>query len=279
MQFHKYHGTGNDFIIFEATNLRSVDYTDLARRGCNRHLGIGSDGMIVVEKSDVADIQMIFYNADGSRATMCGNGIRCFAKFVTDYQLVKQKNFTVETLAGIMKVEVAHISDYESRVRVNLGHPIFEHQAIPKDSMTTRYMNQPLSIDGELYHISTLIIGTIHTVLFVDDFTNLNMESIGGKIEHHPLFPLKTNVNFCQVINQDKINVVTWEKGVGLTLACGTGAAASAITSSILYGCDYEQTVKVAGGELLIQQQNEEVFMTGPATLICQGEYYLPSII
>lgn len=279
MKFHKYHGTGNDFIIFEAIDLQSVDYTDLAKRVCDRHLGIGSDGMIVVEKSDVADIQMIFYNADGSRATMCGNGIRCFAIFVTDYQLVKRHEFTVETLAGIMKVEVVHSSDYESRVRVNLGQPIFEHHAIPKTSITTRYMNQPISIDSELYHISTLIIGTIHTVLFVDDFTTLNMESIGGKIEQHPLFPMKTNVNFCQVINQDKINVVTWEKGVGLTLACGTGAAASAIVSTLLYGCDSEQKVKVAGGELLIQQQNEEIFMAGPATLICQGEYYFPRII
>lgn len=279
MKFHKYHGTGNDFIIFEATNLQSVDYVDLSKRVCNRHLGIGSDGMIVVEKSDVADIQMIFYNADGSRATMCGNGIRCFSKFVTDYQLVKRHEFTVETLAGIMKVEVVQISDYESQVRVNLGQPIFEHQGIPKGSMMNTYMNQPLSIDSQLYRISTLIIGTIHTVLFVDDFTKLNMESVGGKIEQHPLFPLKTNVNFCQVINQDKINVVTWEKGVGLTLACGTGAAASAIISSILYGCSCEQKVKVAGGELLIQQQNEGIFMTGPAALICQGEYYFSRII
>lgn len=273
LRFEKYQGTGNDFIIFEMSELEGLQYSLLAKKVCNRCFGIGADGMIVVAPSKIASIYMIFYNADGSIATMCGNGIRCFAKYVYDHQLVKTKVFTVETLAGVLTVEIVESDDVKSLVRVNMGRPEYIHEAIPVLQIGDEFINQVIEVDGQDYTVSSLVMGTIHTVLFVDHIDEKKVARLGEAIENHSLYPLKTNVNFCKIIDSQNIEVVTWEKGVGITLACGTGSAACALLSQRLYGCENEVTVHVKGGTLLMQQQVDGMYMTGPSTLICSGEY------
>ncbi|SCJ98859.1 Diaminopimelate epimerase [uncultured Clostridium sp.] len=272
IKFQKFHGTGNDFIIFKESDLRIDDYSILAKRVCDRHFGIGADGMIIISESTNADIRMKFYNADGSIASMCGNGIRCFSKFVYDNKLVDKKKFTVETLAGIMKPEVIVENNEVTFVKVNLGKPVFLSNEIPKGN-NSYFINEEIKVEGIDLAISSLVVGTIHTILFVNDFSDVDIKAIGYSIEHNKIFPIKTNVNFCKVIDRENIEVITWEKGVGITLACGTGAASSAVISTILKGCANKLNVKVLGGNLIIEQKDEEIFMTGPAEFICRGEY------
>lgn len=271
--FQKFQGTGNDFIIFKAEDVKSMDFSELAQKVCDRHFGIGADGMIVVAKSSIADIKMCFYNADGSIATMCGNGIRCFSKFVYEEGIINKTDFEVETLAGIMKIQINEQKDKVISVKVNLGKPVFLSKEIPKNPDDEHYLNMEIIIDGQKLYISSLVIGTIHTVLFVEEFDYIESARIGGLIENHEIFPMKTNVNFCRIVDMENIEVLTWEKGVGLTLACGTGAAACFIISGILHNCRKKVTVKVKAGSLIFEDISGQIFMTGPAELICKGEY------
>ena len=273
LRFEKYQGTGNDFVIFEMSELDGLQHSLLAQKVCNRRFGIGADGMIVVAPSKVATMQMIFYNADGSIATMCGNGIRCFAKYVTDHELVKTKVFTVETLAGILTLEIIESDDLTSLVRVNMGSAIYQHESVPLPGDGDKFINQMLEVDGVPYTVSSLFMGTIHTVLFMDNIDEEAAARIGAAIENHPLYPNKTNVNLCKVVDSKNIDVLTWEKGVGITLACGTGSAACTLLSQDLYDCETSVTVHVKGGNLLMERVGEEIYMTGPATLICKGQY------
>ena len=274
IKFQKFQGTGNDFIIINESDLTNEDYSDLAKKICDRHYGVGADGMIVVSESTKADIRMKFYNADGSIASMCGNGIRCFSKFVYENGLINRKSFDVETLAGIMKPEVIVDDDGKvTFVKVNLGKPIFTSKEIPLSNANKYFIDEEIIVGENCLNISSLVIGTIHTVLFVNDFNDLDIKYIGQSIGYNNIFPAKTNVNFCKIINDKNIEVITWEKGVGITLACGTGAAASAIVSSILKNCDKKVNVKVLGGNLVIEQKDNEIFMTGDAEFICRGEY------
>lgn len=273
IEFYKFQGAGNDFIIFEESKINIGNYSELAKNVCDRHFGIGADGMIIVSKSETADIRMKFYNADGSIATMCGNGIRCFSKFVYENNIVNSKKFTVETLGGIMRAEVIAEDNKVNLVKINMGRPKFLSDELPKSKNNEYFINEDIIVDNKIFKISSLIIGTIHTVLFVDDFLEMNIERMGNIIENYKLFPKKTNVNFCKVIDKENIEVVTWEKGVGITLACGTGAAAAAIISMIVNNCNKKISVKVKGGNLLIEQIGTDVFMTGEAKLICKGEY------
>ncbi len=279
LTFEKYQGTGNDFIIFKMSELEGLQYSVLAQHICHRRFGVGADGMIVLAPSKVASVQMIFYNADGSIATMCGNGIRCFAKYVTDHQLVGTKVFTVETLAGILTIEMVEDSVEESLVRVNMGRPEYIHETVPALASGNEFVNQVITVNDEEYTVSSLFIGTIHTVLFVDNIDEEEAARIGEMIEHCPLYPLKTNVNFCKVIDAQTIEVLTWEKGVGITLACGTGSAACAHLSQRLYGCENKVTVYVKGGTLIMEQKTAGMYMTGPATFICRGEYANKTLI
>lgn len=273
LKFCKYQGTGNDFIIVKQSEIDGVTYSSLAKNVCDRRFGIGADGMIVVAPSTVADIRMIFYNADGSIATMCGNGIRCFAKYVYDHGLVGQTSFSVETLAGVLTVELVSMTNEESNVRVNMGCPCYVHPAVPKVTSDGKFINQTIELEGEPYTISSLFIGTIHTVMFVSEIDEKMAIHLGELIENHAMYPQKTNVNFCRVIDPHHIEVLTWEKGVGLTLACGTGSAACAVLSRQLYQCDQSITVSIKGGTLLMEQEEDGVYMTGPARLICTGQY------
>lgn len=273
LRFEKYEGTGNDFIIFEMSELEGLQYPLLAQKVCDRRFGIGADGMIVISPSTVASIQMIFYNADGSLATMCGNGIRCFAKYVYDHQLVDTKVFTVETLAGIFNVEIIENEEAKSMVCVNMGRPNYFDSSVPTLESGEPFINQVIEIDQVPYTVSSLFMGTIHTVLFVEEINEFEVVRLGSAIENHPLYPMKTNVNFCKIIDSNHLDVVTWEKGVGMTLACGTGSVACAFLSQKLYDCEKKIVVQVKGGELVMELLGDEMYMTGPTTFICKGEY------
>lgn len=273
LRFEKYEGTGNDFIIFEMSELEGLQYSLLAQKVCDRRFGIGADGMIVVSPSTVASIQMIFYNADGSLATMCGNGIRCFAKYVYDHQLVDTKVFTVETLAGIFNVEIIENEEATSQVCVNMGRPNYFDSSVPTLESGEPFINQVIEIDQVPYTVSSLFMGTIHTVLFVEEIDEFEVVRLGSAIENHPLYPMKTNVNFCKIIDSNHLDVVTWEKGVGMTLACGTGSVACAFLSQKLYDCEKKIVVHVKGGELVMELVGDDIYMTGPTTFICKGEY------
>ncbi len=273
LRFEKLHGTGNDFIVFNGLNDKIPEYSKLALKVCDRHFGIGADGMIVVEQSEKADIKMIFYNADGSEAPMCGNGIRCFAKYVYDNGLIFKSLFTVETLGGIMKPELIIKNNEVVSVRVDLGTPILSTDSFPIHTDEIEFIDKKIEINNTTYRISSLFIGTIHTVIKVDSLNDIELNEIGPIIETYPLFPQKTNVNFCEILDSNNIKVLTWERGAGQTLACGTGAAATAIICSKLYNTNKDVDIHVLGGTLNIVQENNHIFMTGPAQLICKGEY------
>ena len=273
IKFQKFQGTGNDFIIVGADDLHQINHSTLAKQICHRTLGIGADGLIIVDKSEVADCKMIFFNADGSEATMCGNGIRCFAKYIYDQDILNKTLFTVETLAGVMTVRIVSSGTVESLVEVNLGYPKFDHKTIPKVETSSYYLNQPVLIEDETYSLSSIVIGTIHTVVFVEQLDEDLAKKVGPLIENHSLFPFKTNVNFCKVIDSNTLSILTWEKGAGLTLACGTGACACSILSQLLNETSTNVDVKVLGGTLNIELSECGCLMTGPATFIASGEY------
>lgn len=261
LKFEKYHGTGNDFIIFE--NSKGFDPSKLAQNVCDRHFGIGADGMMIVENSEVADVKMVFYNADGSIAPMCGNGIRCFAKYVYDHKIVGDQEFNVETLAGIMKVDLETDENQNTRVTINLGLPNFNNVA---GEVT-------LEVDDVTFDLSTLTMGTLHCVVFTENLDALDIEKYGKALESHSLFPLKINVNFVEVVNLNTIKVSTFERGVGKTLSCGTGSAASVAVSNLKGFTHKKVNVHVPGGALVIESKEEGILMTGPAELICAGDY------
>jgi len=275
LKFEKLQGTGNDFIIFNGIENKLPNHNELAKKVCSRNFGIGADGMMVVEKSKIADIKMLFYNADGTQAPMCGNGIRCFSKYIYENKIVKDESFTVETLGGIMKPQVIIEDNKIKSVKVNLGNPVFSSKDIPIDTDDENFIDKKLKVGEKNLNISGLVIGTIHTVIFVDDFNKINIEQLGPVVEKHKVFPLKTNVNFVKIIDKKNIEVNTWERGVGITLACGTGAAASAVVSSILHGTEKTLSVHVKGGKLIIEQIDGAIYMTGPAEKICEGEFFI----
>ncbi|WP_427338540.1 diaminopimelate epimerase [Caloranaerobacter sp. DY30410] len=274
LEFTKMHGLGNDFIIFDGINQNLPNHNELAKKVCDRHFGIGADGMMVVKRSSNSDIKMLFYNADGSQAPMCGNGIRCFAKYVFDKKLVKNKEFEVETLAGIMRPRIMSSEEKISFVEVNLGKAYFSPKIIHANTDKEKILDESIEIDGNIFRISAVVVGSVHAVIFVDDLDKIDINVIGCKIENHQLFSNKINVNFCKIIDNTNLQVLTWERGVGQTLACGTGAASAAVISNILYNTSKKVKVHLLGGTVEIEQRNNEVFMTGPAEIICQGVYY-----
>ena len=261
LKFEKYHGTGNDFIIVE--NYDGVTPSKLTQKMCERHFGIGADGLMCVESSEIADVKMGFYNADGSIAPMCGNGIRCFAKYVYDHKIVIKPQFSVETLAGIMKVDLDTDAHQNTYVTINMGAPDFKN--------AFGVLN--LVVDDISFKLSTLVIGTLHAIIFIEKLETFDVEKYGKAIESHPLFPERINVNFVEVVNPQTIKVSTYERGVGRTLSCGTGATASVIIANQLGLTDPKVNVQVPGGQLTIDASEGCVFMTGPAVHICSGEY------
>ncbi|MEZ0537819.1 diaminopimelate epimerase [Caldicellulosiruptoraceae bacterium PP1] len=275
MLFSKMHGLGNDFIVLDVRQSPDKDYNSLAIKMCDRHLGIGADGLLLVLNSDKADIKMRIINSDGSEAEMCGNGIRCFAKYVFERGIVRKEKFTVETLAGIMEPElILDEVGLVEKVKVNMGSPDFNPQNIPMLLDSKDAINVPIEVDGKEYKITSILMGVPHTMLFVDDINNIDIHALGPKIEKHKLFPKKTNVNFVEVKDNQNIIVRTWERGAGATMACGTGSCASVIASHLNGYTQRKANVHLYAGILNIEWTEDNiVYMTGPATEVFVGEY------
>lgn len=266
MKFTKMHGLGNDFVVFVDKDGANKDFSDLAVRLCDRHTGIGADGIMVVVPSAVADTRMRIINADGSEAEMCGNGIRCFAKYVYERGIITKDSFTIETLAGIMKPSLTIESGVVTLVTVDMGKPIFEARQIPMDSEAAIVKKFPVQVEDTTYEVSSVLMGVPHTEVFVNDVTTVPLTTLGPKLEKHELFPRGTNVNFVQVVDKDHIKVRTWERGAGATLACGTGCCASVVMAYENGLTNREVDVDVYLGTLHIRYEEDgSVFMTGPA--------------
>jgi len=276
MEFTKMEAAGNDFVVFDGFKYKIKDYGQLALKACDRHFSVGADGILVCEASDVADIKMVYYNSDGSRGEMCGNGIRCFSKYVYEKGLVDKKIFTVETLAGIKTIWLE--TDSENRVktvRVNMGKPLFEAKDIPVELDRERVIEETMDINGQKIVFSSLLVGVPHTVIFVDDINSVDVNELGRKIEVHPMFPRKTNVNFIEVVDRENINIYTWERGAGRTLGCGTGSCASVVVGNITGKLNNNVHVRTEGGKLEVQLEEDfEIYMKGGANRICDGVFY-----
>ncbi|ERM92379.1 MULTISPECIES: diaminopimelate epimerase [Caldanaerobacter] len=271
MRFTKMHGLGNDFIVIEA--VEGVDYSELAVKLCDRHFGIGADGLLVVEPSHIADIKMRIFNADGSEAEMCGNGSRCFAKYVYEKGIVSKQKMTVETLAGVIMPELFVENGKVKSVKVYMGSPIFESSKIPVKSEKQKFIDEPVKIDGKTYRLSSVRVGVPHTILFVSSFEESFMKELGPKIEKSSLFPEGTNVDFVKVEDEENISVRTWERGVGLTLACGSGASASAVVSSLLGRTRRSVNVHFKAGVLLVEwKEDNSIYLSGEVEEVFRGE-------
>lgn len=275
MNFHKYVAAGNDFILFNGINKDYGNHNELALKICNRHFGIGADGMMIVESSRVADVKMLYYNSDGSQGEMCGNGIRAFSKYIYDYNIVENKNISIETLAGIKYIDI--ITDElnkADRIKVDMGYPIFEGEKIPININKEKVIEEIIVINGKDYRFSALTVGVPHAVIFIEDIDKININDLGKKIETHPLFPKKANVNFVKVIDKDNINIYTWERGAGRTLGCGTGSCASVVIGNIIGNLHNKVNVNTEGGKLIIELNKDyKIVMIGNAIHIAKGEF------
>lgn len=276
MKLTKMHGLGNDFLVFFDDAGRTTDYTDLAVKACHRHTGIGADGLLVVSPSTVADIHMRIINSDGSEAEMCGNGIRCFAKYAYDRGYIKKEKFTVETLAGIMTPEIIAEHGKAKLIKVNMGKPTFKASEIPMNVDLDEVKNYPVTVDGETYTVSSVLLGVPHTEVFVSDVAAVPLRELGPRLEKHELFPKGTNVNFVEVVDETRVKVRTWERGAGATLACGTGSCSSVVMAYENGLTGRHVDVELYLGVLRVDYEEDgTVYMTGPAEEVFEVDYVL----
>lgn len=281
LNFTKMEGLGNDYVYVNCFKETVPNPSELSIKISDRHFGIGSDGLILIKPSEVADFTMEMYNADGSQSEMCGNGIRCVGKYVYDYGLTDKEEISVETLAGIKYLKfVIDRKDASDRgtvamVTVNMGEPIFKSNEVPVDlgKELDMVLDYPVTIDGKEYNITCVSMGNPHCITYVDDTDSFPLEEIGPKFESNPIFPRRVNAEFVQVVSRDYLKMRVWERGSGETLACGTGTCAT-VVASILNGLtEDEVTVRLLGGELIIKWDRETnlVYMTGPAKVVFDG--------
>ncbi|BAK46072.1 diaminopimelate epimerase [Clostridium sp. SY8519] len=280
MKFTKMHGCGNDYVYVNCFEEHLEDPNGVSKYVSDRHFGIGSDGLICIHPSDQADFRMAMYNADGSEGAMCGNGIRCVAKYVYDHGMTDQTKISIETKAGIKYLDLFTKDGKVEQVTVDMGAPITrpsEIPAVPAENDEI-ILDEPILIAGEEYHMTAVSMGNPHTVVFVADTKAVDIEKIGPLFENHVRFPDRVNTEFIHVIDRHAIDMRVWERGSGETLACGTGTCA-AVYACILNGyTDDEVLVHVIGGDLRIRYDREKhtIFMTGPAVTVFEGEIELP---
>lgn len=274
MKFTKMQGCGNDYIYVDCTKNMIENIRETAIKVSDRHFGIGSDGLILIRPSDKADFMMDMYNNDGSSGKMCGNGIRCVAKYVYDKGLTNKTSLKIETLSGIKDLELTVENGKVKSVTVDMGSPVVKADAIPVVFPKDQLINEPVEIGGRTYNITCVSMGNPHAVVFVDDVDNLALETIGPLFENHPMFPERVNTEFVLVLDRKHIKMRVWERGSGETLACGTGACASVIACILNGLTDHEVTVTLRGGDLLIRYDEaaNKVYMTGPAVTVFEGE-------
>lgn len=299
MKFTKMHGIGNDYVYVNCFEEKVENPSELAIKISDRHFGVGSDGLILIKPSKVADFTMEMYNADGSQSEMCGNGIRCVGKYVYDYGLTDKERISVETLAGIKYLDFEIEDGKVSLITVNMGSPELVPNKIPVDvnvlniddlsrnasdnnasgkdakgSELTQIVNEALEVDGREYKVTCVSMGNPHCITFVDDTASFPLFEIGPKFESHKFFPNRVNAEFIQIISSDEVNMRVWERGSGETLACGTGACASTVACILNGLTEDEITLHLLGGDLKVRWDRDEnvVYMTGPAKVVFDGE-------
>ncbi|PHV61149.1 diaminopimelate epimerase [Cyanobacterium aponinum] len=276
LKFSKYHGLGNDFILIDNRHQSQplVSQEDAVKM-CDRHFGIGADGVIFVLAGEGdTDYTMRIFNSDGSEPEMCGNGIRCFAQFITELEGKEEigKTYRIHTLAGLICPTIMG----NGQVKVDMGEPQLEAEKIPTTLGKTgeKVVNESLIVGDRTYHVSCVSMGNPHCLVFVEDVEQINLNEIGSKFENHPVFPQKTNTEFIQIISHNYLKMKVWERGAGITLACGTGACATVVAGVLNERCDRISTVELPGGCLEIEwsEKDNHVYMTGPATKVFSGQ-------
>ena len=274
MKFTKMHGCGNDYVYVNLFEENLENPAEVSIKVSDRHFGIGSDGLITIGPSDKADFRMHIYNADGSEAEMCGNGIRCVAKYVYDHKLTDKTEITVETGAGVLTLILFPENGKVQQVRVDMGEPILTPAEIPVESSNDRVINEPIEVGGKTWNMTCVSMGNPHAVVFVDDTDSFPLETYGPLFENHERFPKRTNTEFVQIISRTEANMRVWERGSAETWACGTGTCAC-VMACILNGKTEDKVlVHLRGGDLTIEydRATNHVFMTGPATEVFSGE-------
>ena len=277
MRFTKMHGCGNDYVYIDGTRekLPLEKKPEIVRFLSDRHFGVGGDGAIFINVSDAADFEMEMYNADGTRSEMCGNGIRCVAKFVYDKGMTDKQQISIVSAGRVKYLDLTvNEKNLVDTVRVNMGSPILVPEQIPVALKGGSAINVPITVQGREYKVTCISMGNPHAVLFVEDVASMNLESIGPDFEHHVLFPNRTNTEFVQIVDRNHVKMRVWERGTGETLACGTGCCATAVACVLNGLTDTDVEVEVLGGRIQIQWDRESnlVYMTGPATTVFEGE-------
>ncbi len=278
MKFTKMHGIGNDYVYVNCLEETVENPSETAKIVSDRHFGIGSDGLILIKPSQVADFQMDMYNADGSRSEMCGNGVRCVAKYVYDYGLTDKTEVAIETGAGIKNIVLTIRDGKVEKARVDMGEPILKPELIPVVGEGEPLVNEPILVDGKEYRMTCVSMGNPHAVIFLDeDVKNLEIEKIGPKFENHERFPKRTNTEFMKVLDRNTMDMRVWERGSGETWACGTGTCASVVAAVLNGLTERKVLVHLLGGdlEILWDEKDNHVYMTGPATTVFDGEIQL----
>ena len=278
MKFTKMHGIGNDYVYVNCFEESVKNPAEVSKFVSDRHFGIGSDGLILISPSAIADFRMNIYNADGSQAEMCGNGIRCVAKYVYDYGLTDKTEISVETLAGIKYLRLQVENGKVASVEVNMGAPILEPKEIPVAVEESPVVNVPVEVKGKIYHMTCVSMGNPHAIIFMNNVKDLDIAAIGPYFENHTVFPKRTNTEFVEVLDRNTVIMRVWERGSDETLACGTGACATTVACILNDKTENEVTVHLLGGDLKIRWDREanQVYMTGPATVVFDGEITLP---
>ena len=277
MKFTKMQGLGNDYVYVNCFKETIENPTEMAKKVSNRNFGIGSDGLIMINPSDVADFEMEMYNADGSRSEMCGNGIRCVGKYVYDYGLTEKEHISVETLAGIKYLDLTVEDGKVKLVKVDMGSPELVPENIPIVAEGNRVIDEPINVNGTEYRMTGVSMGNPHAVVYVEDVKGLDIETIGPAFENHERFPNRVNTEFVKVLDRNTVEMRVWERGSGETMACGTGACAVAVACILNGFTEDKVTVKLLGGDLQIEWDKEadKIYMTGPAEVSFDGEINL----
>ena len=275
MRFTKMHGLGNDYIYVNGFDEQVDDPAAVARAVSDRHFGIGADGLILILPSDKADCRMRMFNADGSEAQMCGNGIRCVAKYVYDHDIARRTALNVETLAGVLNLNLFVADGAVDRVRVKMGEPRLQRAQIPMQGASGEVINEPLPVNGATFDVTAVSMGNPHCVVFVEDVASFDVAGWGPHFEHHAAFPEGVNTEFIQVRDRESFSMRVWERGSGETLACGTGASAAAVACHLTGRTDRRVTAHLLGGPLELEWQasDNQVLMTGPAVEVFSGEW------
>lgn len=277
MKFTKMQGLGNDYVYVNCFKETIENPPEMAKKVSNRNFGIGSDGLIMINPSDVADFEMEMYNADGSRSEMCGNGIRCVGKYVYDYGLTEKEHISVETLAGIKYLDLTVEDGKVKLVKVDMGSPELVPENITIVADGNRVIDEPINVNGTEYRMTGVSMGNPHAVVYVEDVKGLDIETIGPAFENHERFPNRVNTEFVKVLDRNTVEMRVWERGSGETMACGTGACAVAVACILNGFTEDKVTVKLLGGDLQIEWDKEadKIYMTGPAEVSFDGEINL----